>query len=177
MTWTTKIYGDNNGDRLNFLSDAELKFYNETTTGAQMMTLGRAAKSVTIINSAGVLSDQGDGSYPTILPSGYGVILLSLAGAASNASVRMYSALAGQRVRIELSPEAVGSTASIWIWFSGNTSGLSGVICYGSTKVALSSIILNQSAASYGWVELVGKKDGTWAVENAGTSATEQASA
>lgn len=177
MTWTTKVYLTDNGDKLVVTSDGNFSFYDEDFTGANLKAIGRASKTITIINSAGTLSDQGAGSHPTILPSGYGLILISAAGAMSNASCRMYSAIAGQRVLIKFTPTGAGSTGSIWIWFSGNASGLSGVVCYGSVLTALSSIILDQSAASNGWVELTGIADGTWAVTNAGTSCTEQASA
>jgi hypothetical protein len=156
--------------------NAAFQFYNDTGTADQIAALIKNLKSVTLTNlSTGstVLSLLG-GSSPPVLYSEYGTIFLSCTGTMTNGSARMASARAGQRLHIRFTPQAGGSTGSLIIYFSGATSGISGVRALASTGSDLSSIILHQSAASFAWVDLMGVADGVWSVITTGGDVTEQ---
>jgi hypothetical protein len=146
-----------------------LSFYGEPFTGDELTAIGRKTQAICITNlstASTVLSAGADGTAPPILPSAYGTIWLSVTGTMTNGSARMFSAKPGQHLFINM-PLLGGSTASVIIYCSGNTSGLSGAIVFGSTGSHCSSISLRQSAASGCWVHLYGVSDGTtagWAV-------------
>jgi len=144
-------------------SDGYFRAANTDYTGQQLKNvLDSRTGGVIIINSAGVLSDQGDGSYPTILPSGNGVIFFSLADAASNASARLFSARDGNV--LELMTRGGGSTCSIVIYCEDHTSGVDSAEVIGLLSGAISSIDMHGSAGSQAYVKLVSTSDGTWSV-------------
>lgn len=83
----------------------------------------------------------------------------------TNGSCRLHSGLTGQRLVLRFT-NAAGKNASLQIHASGND-GFAGVKLFGSNGIELSTIAIRQSATSWGWVELLCVKDGTWAVVNA----------
>lgn len=106
---------------------------------------------VVMIDSATVLSAQGDVSAPPILPSGYGYIFIS--AVATNMSARLYSAgSAGRRLTIIT---RFGSTQSTVIYCSGHTSGIAGAAVLGPLDSGVSSIQMRGSAASHAVINLV----------------------
>jgi hypothetical protein len=161
-TYQEKVGMERGGDRFYMKSDGEFKFYDTDFTGAQMKGVVNSPLNKTIvINSAGVLSANG-GSAPPVLPSNHGLIILSIADAASNASARLASGKAGEVLTIIT--RGGGSAGSVLILVSGATSGISGVAVNGLMSGALSSIILHNSAASQAYIKLQCITDGTWEV-------------
>ena len=118
-------------------------------TGAQLKSMLYDNLTPTVIaNSAGVLS--------TINLPAAGIVVFSIADAASNASAWLTSgASIGQTLTLYM--RGVGSTGSIYI-------SMSGVTLIGKTSGELSSISLQNSAASAAYVKLVATADGTWSI-------------
>lgn len=130
--------------------------------GENMKAALRATQNFTFTNlSTGstVLSDAG-GSAAPVIPSDYGVVFFSCTATMTNGSARLHSGLAGQKLHMRFTPIAAGASLII----QASNGGLAGVKLYGSNGIELSSIALRQSAASWGWVELLCVKDGSWAV-------------
>ncbi len=165
------------GDRFFMKESGYFNIKDNDYTAAQFEGMAyntRGAVTLTNLSTGStVLSDLG-GSSPPILYSDYRVIYLSCTGTMTNGSARLPSAHAGQLLQIRFTPAAGGSTASVLIYLSGHTSGVSGVGGLASTGSGLSSISIRQSAASFAWVELVGLEAGVWAVNNAMGQVTEQ---
>lgn len=158
-----KVGFEQGAERLFVDSDGYFNFYSKDVSGAALRNVIYTRTQGTImINSAGVLSDQGDGTAPPILPSLQRVIVFSFTDAASNASARLCSGFVGQE--LTLMTRGGGSTGSIVIYCSGHASGISGVVVVGLLSGELSSITMRNSAASTGMVKLVCTTDGTWAV-------------
>ena len=130
--------------------DGNFDFFGTgTLTGQQMRSLlyPKAQFSV-IANSAGVLSAFN-------LPSA-GYIIFSIADAASNASAWLTSAPSPGQTMILLM-RGLGSTGSVYI-------SLSGVSLVGKITVNLSSISIQNSVGSSGWVELLCTAAGEWSI-------------
>lgn len=147
--------GPNPTDTFFIDSDGYLRLSGTQYTGDVLQELvqqlQRNNATVVIIDSATVLSNQGDDSAPPILPSTYGNIYIS--AVATNMSARMFSAgSAGREVTIMT---RFGSTQSIVVYLSGHTSGVAGAAVYGPTDSGLSSIQLRGSAASHAYIKLV----------------------
>jgi hypothetical protein len=133
--------------------------YSGDTLGELINQLQLNNATVKIMDSGTVLSGQGDGSAPPILPSTYGIIIFS--AVATNMSARMFSA--GSAGREVILMTRFGSTQSLVIYLSGHTSGIAGAAVQGVLDSGLSSIQLRGSAASHAVVKLV--SDGsTWNV-------------
>jgi hypothetical protein len=161
-TYQEKVGIERGGDRFYMKSDGEFKFYDTDFTGAQLRNINKSALNKTIfINSAGLLSANG-GSAPPVLPSDHGLIILSIADAASNASARLGSAKVGEILTIIT--RGGGSTGSVKILLSGATDGFSGVSVFGLTSGGLSSIDMNNSATSQAYIKLQCFTEGTWEV-------------
>ncbi len=154
-----------------------LSFYDEEYTGDQLRGIGRnTAGALTITNlstGSDVLSDYG-GSSPPVFPSTYGCIYLSCASTMTNGSARLFSGKAGQTLHIRFQAAGEGSTCSVIIAASGNADGIAGVRILGSTGSDCSSITLNTSAASWGWVTLKSVEDGVWSIVHDGNQMTER---
>jgi len=125
--------------------------YSGDTLDELLSQLQANNATVVMIDSATLLSDQGDGSDVPILPSGYGIIFIS--ATTDNMSARMYSA--GSAGREVIIMTRFGSTQSIVIYCSGHTSGIVGAGVLGPLDSGLSSIQLRGSAASHAYVKLV----------------------
>ncbi len=155
-----------------------LSFYDEEYTGDQLRGIGRSAGgALTITNlSTGstVLSDYG-GSSPPVLPSTYGCIYFSCSSTMTNGSARLFSGKAGQILHIRFQTLGEGSTCSVIIGASG-TNGMAGVRILGSTGSDCSSLTLNTSAASWGWVTLKCVEDGVWSIMSDGNQMAERMS-
>jgi hypothetical protein len=142
----TKVQLPQGADRLRIDSDGYFDFFGYTVTGDQLKALLYNAVAVSVIaNSAGVLS--------TINLPNAGVIIFSMADAASNASAWLTSGVqAGQRMVITF--RGVGSTGSVKISTSGVT----------INDGRCSNISIRNSADSNAVIELVGIGDEKWAV-------------
>ena len=176
-TYQANIYREQGANKLVAKEGGSFEFFNDTFTSTQMKSVARQGKNLTITNlstASTTLSLYG-GSAPTVLPSEYGIINLSCTGTMTNGSARLASGLTGQTLHLRFTNEGTGSTASVLIYASGNASGISGVRLIGSVKTDLSSISIQQSAASYGWVNLLSVDDGIWAITDSNLI-TEQAS-
>lgn len=161
-TYQEKVGMEQGGDRFYMKEDGEMKFFDTDFTGGQLKGFANPAFTKTIIiNSAGVLSANG-GSAPPVLPSNGGLIILSIADAASNASARLASGKVGEVLTIIT--RGGGSAGSVLILVSGATSGISGVAVNGLMSGALSSIIIHNSAASQAYIKLQCMDAGTWEV-------------
>ena len=158
-TYQTNVYDEQGGDRLVVRDGGYLQFFETDFTAKELRNLARQTRSIVIGNSAGVLS----GAAQPVLPSEYGLIILSLAPAASNASARMFSCLSGQQVIIVGRGDA--SVASCYIYFSGHASGINSAGLIGPYSGAASGIHFQWSAAgSSPMVHLIAGPDGNWAV-------------
>ncbi|MFA5397562.1 MAG: hypothetical protein WC346_16245 [Methanogenium sp.] len=164
-TYQVAIYKDDGGNRQNFTSDASVKAVDEEFTGTELRNILRATKSLVITSSDGsvALSTLG-GSAPCVFPSEYGLIIISCTNSMLACSARLYSAVAGDKVKIVLRTPAGLSTTAVTIFLSGHASGIAGAGVLGTLSGGLSSIILNASVASMGFVELLATANGTWAV-------------
>jgi len=169
-TYQPAIYKDDNGDRQNFASAASVKIIDEEFTASEYRNILRGTKAITITRSSGsvALSSLG-GSAPCVIPSEYGLIIISCDTSMATISARMYSAVAGERVRILMRAPSGLSTTVLTLMFSGNADGIAGAGLVGTISGALSSILLNASAASMGFVDLLATADGTWAVIGRGS--------
>lgn len=174
-TYQTAIFKDKGGDRQNFASAASVKIIDEEFTASEYRNILRGTKAVVITRSDGsvALSSLG-GSAPCVIPSEYGLIIISCDTSMATISARMYSAVAGERVRILMRAPSGLSTTVLTLMFSGNADGIAGAGLIGTIVKDISSILLNASAASMGMVELVATANGTWAVV-ATRSVTERA--
>ena len=166
-TYQPKVGIKQGADTLYCRDDGYFEWGNEPFIGRMLKALGRSNKVTTITNystGATVLSDAG-GSSPPVLPSGYGTIRIEASDGGTNLSARLHSANSGEVLDIVLFG---GSVASIIIYFSGHTSGISGVNVVGlehsATASALSSISMRQSAASFARIKLKALDSGSWAV-------------
>ena len=155
-----------------------LSFYDEDYTGDQLRGIGRTAGgALTITNlSTGstVLSDYG-GSSPPILPSTYGCIYLSATSTLTNGSARLFSGKAGQILHVRFTI-AGGTNSGTLILGASGANGLAGVRILGSTGSDCSSITIQTSAASYGWVDLKCIEDGVWSIISDGLQMAERMS-
>lgn len=157
-----KVGMEQGGDRFYMKEDGEFKFYDTDFTGAQLRNYFKALLNTTIIiNSAGLVSANG-GSAPPVIPSNHGLIILSVADAASNASARLCSGKVGEVLVIRT--RGGGSTGSVLLLLSGATDGFSGVSVMGYTSGGLSSIIMHNSATSQGYIKLQCFTAGTWEI-------------
>lgn len=159
-TYQTKVYRERGGDRIVFKGGGGYaQFYETDFTAEELRGLARQTRAVVIMNSAGAMS----GAAQPVLPSEYGLIILSFAEAASNASARMFSCLSGQQCIIV--GRGGASTASIYIYFSGHASGINSAGCIGPYSGAISGIHFQWSAAgSSPRVHLIAGPTGDWAV-------------
>ncbi|MCK5600428.1 hypothetical protein KAR91_01060, partial [Candidatus Pacearchaeota archaeon] len=142
--------------------------FDEDFSAEEIRGILRNAKSATLTNlstASTTLSLLG-GSAPTILYSEYGTIWLSCTGTMTNGSARIPSAVAGKTLYIRFTMAGLGSLCSVLIYASGHLSGLSGARIIASTGSDLSSISIQQSAASQGFVKLYGVDDNVWAIED-----------
>ncbi len=155
-----------------------LSFYDEEYTGDQLQGVARAAKGVlTITNlSTGstVLSDYG-GSSPPVLPSIYGCILFSATSSLTDGSCRLFSGKAGQILHLRYTT-AGGTASGTMIIGASGTNGMAGVRILGSTGSDCSSITIQTSAASFGWVDLRCIEDGVWSIVSDGEQMAERMS-
>jgi hypothetical protein len=161
-TYQTKVSLERGGDRIQ-IDEAGYAYFKDTdVSGEQLKHINvPQVNQAIMINSAGVLSAQ-EATYPPILPSQYGMIVLSMADAASNASARLPSAQQGNDLVIAL--RGGGSTCSVVIYCEGHTSGLTGASVIGYTSGAISNISMRGSAASNPILRLHAFSDGTWSV-------------
>ncbi len=166
----TLVYLDSGGDRQNFASGAAVKIIDEEFTANEYRNILRGTKALVITSSDGsvALSTLG-GSAPCVLPSEYGIIIISCTNSMLACSARLYSAEAGERVRIVLRANAGLSTTVVTLMLSGAASGIAGAGVIGTLSAGLSSILLNASAASMGFVDLFAVEDGIWAVVGKGS--------
>lgn len=143
----TKVQLPQGADRLSIDSDGYFDFYGDTVSGEEAKgLLYNAVNPVVIANSAGALSVIN-------LPISAGIIIFSIADAASNASAWLCSGVKAG-MRLVLVTRGIGSTGSILI-------STSGVTINGGR---VSNIRLRNSADSVGVVELLGIADEEWAV-------------
>ena len=142
-----KINLPQDADRLDIDSDGYLDFYGDAVTGEQAKgIIYNAVNPVVIANTAGVLS-------VTNLPISAGIIIFSIADAASNASAWLTSGVkAGMRLFVVT--RGIGSTGSIIISTSGVT----------INDERVSNIVVHNSADSAASFELLGVADEEWAV-------------
>lgn len=146
----TKVQIPQGADRISIDSDGLFDFFGNQITGQIMANLlYNRSRSQIIINSAGVLSTVN-------LPSDVGLIVFSIADAASNASAWLCSG-AKQGQRVILMTRGRGSAGSVKI-------SPSGVTIIGLLSGNLSSFNLRCSNASQALVELMCVSDETWAV-------------
>lgn len=171
-TYQTKVGKLRDGEGFFCREDGFHKFWDENFLGTMLRALARSNKVVTITNlstASTTLSDYG-GSSPPVLPSEYGTIIVEATDTGTNLSARLPSALSGAFMEILLRG---GSVASLIIYCSGHTSGITGAAVVGlhhsGTASQLSSISLRQSAGSFARVTLRGTGSGTWAVIEADT--------
>jgi hypothetical protein len=176
-TYQTLVYLDSDGNRQNFVSGAALKTVEEEFTANELRNIMRGTKALVITSSTGsvALSALG-GSAPCVLPSEYGLIIISCTNSMLACSARLYSAEAGERVRIVLRADAGLSTTVVTLMCSGNADGIAGAGVVGTLSAGLSSILLNASAASMGFVDLFAVSDGVWAVVGRGSVTERSAS-
>ena len=143
----TKVQIPQGADRLSIDSDAYLDFYGDTVTGEEAKgVIYNAVNPVVIANSAGALSVIN-------LPISVGIIIFSIADAASNASAWLTSGVKAG-MRLLMVTRGIGSTGSVFVSTSGVT----------INDERVSSISIHNSADSAAAVELVGIADEEWAV-------------
>jgi len=162
------------GGEIRLQDGANFDFLNQDITASEILGVAKQGLgAITIANSNTTLSDVivGD-SQPTILPSEYAMIILSIAAAMTNGSCRLPSAKAGQTLLIRFST-APASVASLVIYCEGHTSGVTGAAVYASTGSALATINMHQSAASYAQILLRAVADGQWSIVSAYGQVTE----
>lgn len=143
-------------------ADGYFRFANNQITGQYLNDmLYLRNQKLTIANSAGALSTIN-------IPSAYGIVVFSLATAASNASAWLTS---DPRVGEELILRMVtdNSVASVFV----STSGCSIV---GTRFVDCSSISLQQSAASNGYIRLRCYSAGEWSIVERNGATAERSS-
>jgi len=143
----SKVQIPQGADKISFDDDAVLDFYSDEITGEEAhRQLYRGITTAVIANSAGALSVIN-------LPISAGIIIFSIADAASNASAWLTSGVkAGMRLFVVT--RGVGSTGSIII-------STSGVTINGGR---VSNIVVHNSADSAASFELLGVADEEWAV-------------
>ena len=143
----TKVQIPQGADRLSIDSDGYFDFYGDTVTGEEAKgVLYNAVNPVVIANTAGVLS-------VTNLPISTGIIIFSIADAASNASAWLTSGVKAG-MRLIMITRGIGSTGSIIVSTSGVT----------INDGRVSNIVIHNSADSAATVELLGVADEEWAV-------------
>jgi len=148
--------GAGSNDTLFLDSDGYLRLngtqYSGDTLDELLSLLQKQNAAVVMMESATVLSDQGDGSDPPILPSTYGFIYISGANV-NNMSARMFSA--GSAGRQLIIATRYGQGQSIIIACSGNADEIAGAVVIGPLGSSLSSFQLRGSAASQAYIKLV----------------------
>lgn len=170
----SKVGMTQDADTVFVKSDGYFQTADVRTLGSKLKAdIYATGRNVVIANSAGVMSTQvaGESAAP-VLPSYYGVIFLSFADAASNASARLPSAVPG--MFLTLRGRGAGSAYSIIIYGAGATSGIASADLIGSISGALSSIKMHGSAGSQPLLILYGTDDGKWAVMDKAGQVTEQ---
>lgn len=148
----TKVQIPQGADRISFDSDAYLNFYGDTITGEQARTFLYTNQLYQVIAaSAGKLSVVN-------LPSG-GTVIVSGSIGCSNMSAWLTSCLAGARLRVVFRRNGMGdeSLGSVYI-------SLSGVSLVGLSGQDLSSISLQNSQGSAGYILFYAESDNEWAV-------------
>ena len=161
-TYQPKVGIEQDADKVYIREDGYMKFFDQDLTGAQLKYLiWSKAYQTTIINSAGVLSTLN-------LPS-VGVVLFSIADAASNASAWLTSTSAIVGTEMMLLMRGAGVAASIFV-------SLSGVNLVGLGSGALSSLRLHMSATtiSNAYVKLLCTAADTWSIMDKRGDVTEQ---
>jgi hypothetical protein len=131
-------------------SDGYFSMNGNDVSGNQLdKFVQQRAQQITIINSAGVLSTIN-------LPTGYDLIIVSVAAAASNASAWLCSeTLAiGQKRLLLFRGDSVGK-----VFLS--TSGISVV---GTMSGEISSISITNSATSFAWIQLLATDTSEWSI-------------
>jgi len=161
-TYQPKVGIEQGAEKIFVREDGYMKFFDADLTGAQLKyMLWTKTNQTTIINSAGVLSTIN-------LPSA-GVVFISAADAASNASAWLtsMSAVAGAEMMIIL--RGAGVAVSVFL-------SLSGVNLIGLASGALSSLRLHMSATaiSNAFVHLLCTAADTWSIMDLRGDVTEQ---
>lgn len=145
----SKVGIEQDAERLFVDSDGNFNLAGSDVDGNDLkVRLYGNMQATVIINSAGVLSTVN-------IPSYHGLIIFSIADAASNASAWLTSCFKGQELIIMT--RGAGSTGSVFISMSGPT-------CYGFASGAISSIDIMNSAASAGFIRLIATDDDEWSV-------------
>ena len=148
----SKVSLPQGADTITFDSDGIMDFFGSEITGENLKAMLYAKLQYQVIaNSAGVLSTL-------VVPSYLGLVIYSIADAASNASGTLPGCLAGQEMVIIT--RGAGSTGSIRL------SVPTGVSVYGLMSNTLSVIALNNSNLSQAYVHMKAIADDTWAVTN-----------
>lgn len=173
-----KVYRKQGGDEMVVEADGIFSFLDESFTGTLLRSLARRTKQVTITNqSTGstVLSDFG-GSSPPVLPSEYGLVIISATATMTNGSARLYSAKLGDELIITFASETA-SVQSLIIYASGHASGIAGAHLRGSALTPVSSINMHASSNSMPILILRAIEDGVWAIIHTDGNVTENLSA
>ena len=164
-TYQPKVGFGQDNDGLYVREDGEFKFFDIDLTGAELKYLIWSKTYQTVIaNTAGVLSVVN-------LPSA-GVVMFSIAAAASNASAWMTSTSAIVGTEMILMLRGAGVVGSIFV-------SMSGVTVLGLHSAGLSSLKLHNSVAavSQAYVKLLCTATDTWSVMDKRGDVTEQGDA
>lgn len=156
-----------------------LRFFSaEDYTATQISALMRSMTSLELTNhsTAGTTLSTLGGSQPTVIPSTIGILQISCSAALVAGSMRLFSGVTGQTLKIRFVPDMAGAHATITIYTS--IGGISGVKIFGSARVEISTLLLKCSTNSQASVELLCIKDGSWAIkQSSATQVTEQSAA
>ena len=153
-TYVAKVGRTQGADELYLKDDGYFAFYSGDTAfkiagdDARAVVYAQAQNTI-IINSAGVLST-------TTIPSLQGLVVFSIADAASNASAWICSCKTGQRMTIMT--RGGGSIGSVLL------STLTGVTMIGLLSGEISTINLHQSAGSHAIIDFISTDDDEWSV-------------
>ena len=164
-TYQPKVGIEQGADTLYVREDGNMKFFDQDLTGAQLKYLLWSKTSQTIIaNTAGVLSVIN-------LPSA-GVVIISAADAASNASAWLTSTSAIVGTEMLIMMRGAGVAASVFL-------SLSGVNLVGLHSGSLSSVLLHLSVAavSNAYLKLLCTAADTWSIMDKRGDTTEQGDA
>ena len=156
-----------------------LRFFSaEDYTATQISALMRSMTSLELTNhsTAGTTLSTLGGSQPTVIPSTIGILQISCSAGLVAGSMRLFSGVTGQTLKIRFVPDMAGAHATITIYTS--IGGISGVKIFGSARVEISTLLLKCSTNSQASVELLCIKDGSWAIkQSSATQVTEQPAA
>lgn len=164
-SYQTDVGIERGGSKLFVRETGYFKFYDQDLTGEQLKYLvWSKTNQTTIINSAGVLSTVN-------LPS-CGVVFISAADAASNASAWMTSTSAVIGTEMFILLRGAGVAVSVFV-------SLSGVTLVGLGSGNLSSLKLHMSATtvSNAFVHLLCTAASTWSIIDKRGDVTEQGAA